>query len=369
MFDAARDRLSRLTLLFAGLSALSLPCPGQALPELPALNVDIAETSVSGISSGGFMSVQFQVAHSSIVKGAGIVAAGPYYCAQGDVVRATTQCSCTLDPLNQVCAVSPSSAEVPELESATRSFAERRLIDGVENLARQRIFIFSGGRDKLIPTPVIQQLDTYYQRLAVPARNIKKAQLADAGHTMPTVAYGNRCDLTDSPYISRCRLDGAKEILSWIYGPLTEPQKAKPTGRFVQFDQTPYVSRKSFLWSTGMDSSGWVYIPAACQAGEPCRLHVAFHGCKQGQSYLPLRPTPDGGLYYGTTFVRHAGYDTWADDNRIVVLFPQAVSIPGRNPNGCWDWWGYTGQDYATRSGVQISAVRAMVDRITSGKR
>ena len=38
---------------------------------LPALNIDIQETSVSGLSSGGFFAVQMQVAYSSILKGAG----------------------------------------------------------------------------------------------------------------------------------------------------------------------------------------------------------------------------------------------------------------------------------------------------------
>src|SRR6266540_3584160 len=67
--------------------------------------------------------------------------------------------------------------------------------------------------------------------------------------------------------------------------------------------------------------------------------------------------------------LRHAGYDTWAQRNGIVVLFPQAVSIPLLNPNGCWDWWGYTDANYANREGVQIAAIRAMVDRISSGMR
>ncbi|HJW26699.1 MAG TPA: poly(3-hydroxybutyrate) depolymerase [Rhodocyclaceae bacterium] len=368
MLSIARAHLRRLLLLAACL--LALPCLGQPYPPLPALNVDIAQTSVSGISSGAFMSVQFQVAHSSIVKGAGVIAGGPYYCAQGEVGRATTRCTCTLDPLHQVCAVSPDSADLPGIEAATRDFAARRLIDSLDNLSRQRVYIFAGGKDELVPAPITAQLEGYYRDFAVPAQNIRKADLPAAGHTMPTPAYGNGCGITDSPYIGKCRFDGAKEVLTWIYGPLAKPAKAKPGGRFVQFDQSRYLPGTSpFLWSTGMDSSGWIYLPAACEKGEPCRLHIAFHGCKQGQSYLPLRPPPDGGLYYGTTFVRHAGYDTWADNNHIVVLFPQAVSIPGTNPNGCWDWWGYTNGDYATQAGVQISAIKAMVDRIAAGRR
>src|SRR5262245_55504428 len=63
--------------------------------QLPSLKVDLNQTSVSGLSSGGYMAVQFHVAHSAIVKGAGVIAGGPYFCAQDDQGIATTVCSCT----------------------------------------------------------------------------------------------------------------------------------------------------------------------------------------------------------------------------------------------------------------------------------
>ncbi|MPV71502.1 hypothetical protein GD429_38360 [Burkholderia sp. BE17] len=44
---------------------------------LPSYDGDIYQTAVSGQSSGGFMAVQFDVAYSSLPKGAGIIAAGP----------------------------------------------------------------------------------------------------------------------------------------------------------------------------------------------------------------------------------------------------------------------------------------------------
>lgn len=361
-------RLPRLLVLLAGLGAV-LPLAHGATPEqLPALNIDIHETSISGLSSGAFMSVQFQVAYSSIVKGAGVVAGGPYYCSQGDVLRATTLCSCTFDPAHQVCSVSPSSTDVPALVGDTQHFAAQGLIDDPTNLAKQRILIVAGAKDQTVPTPVAAQLADYYSQLAVPAANVSAVRLSNAAHTMPTVAYGDACGMAESPYLGKCQYDAAKAILSWIYGPLKAPPPGKAKGRFVQFDQTPYLPKNSFLWSNGMDSSGWAYIPAACAKGEACRLHVALHGCKQGQSYLPLTPVPGGSLYYGTTFVRHAGYDTWAENNHLVILYPQAVSIPGKNPNGCWDWWGYTGENFATQQGVQLSAIRAMVGQLTSGR-
>jgi len=339
------------------------------LPPLPTLNVDITQTSVSGISSGGFMAAQFQVAHSSIVKGAGIVAGGPFYCSQDSVVTATTRCSCTGEPYLP-CAVSANSADVPALLAATGSMFKRQLIDDPANLQAQRIISVSGGKDALVPKPIAAQLADYYRGAGVPAQNISRVTLDNAGHTLPTTDFGTACTLTEEPYLGRCGFDSAQAILGWIYGPLQPRSGNKAKGRFIPFDQKPFIPNDagfSFAWNSGLDSSGWVYVPDSCARGEPCRLHIALHGCKQGQSYLPLQAPPGGGLYFGTTFVRNAGYDRWADNNRLVILFPQAVSIPARNPNGCWDWWGYTGSDYANRRGVQIRALRAMAERIAAG--
>jgi hypothetical protein len=61
----------------------TLPARADTLPaRLLALGVKLNETSVSGLSSGAYMAGQFHVAHSSIVKGAGLVASGPYACAE-----------------------------------------------------------------------------------------------------------------------------------------------------------------------------------------------------------------------------------------------------------------------------------------------
>ena len=68
----------------AGLAAVfaTLPAGAEAppAPPLPTLAANISETSVSGISSGAYMAGQFQIAHSRIVAGAGIIAGGPYGC-------------------------------------------------------------------------------------------------------------------------------------------------------------------------------------------------------------------------------------------------------------------------------------------------
>ena len=55
------------------------------------------------------------------------------------------------------------------------------------------------------------------------------------------------------------------------------------------------------------------------------------------------------------------------------MLYPQAAAVTSQvagipvdwpNPKGCWDWWGFTGEDFARKSGPQIGAVDAMIDRL-----
>ncbi|MEO5727246.1 MAG: hypothetical protein ABI134_24970, partial [Byssovorax sp.] len=48
---------------------------------LAGYNVNIADSSVSGLSSGAFFAGQMGVAFSSVIKGVGLVAGGTYDCA------------------------------------------------------------------------------------------------------------------------------------------------------------------------------------------------------------------------------------------------------------------------------------------------
>ena len=54
-----------------------------SLSEIPQLNIDPANVSVSGISSGAFMAVQVHVIHSANISGIGAIAGGPYRCSNG----------------------------------------------------------------------------------------------------------------------------------------------------------------------------------------------------------------------------------------------------------------------------------------------
>ena len=84
---------------------------------------------------------------------------------------------------------------------------------------------------------------------------------------------------------------------------------------------------------------------------------MAFHGCKQTLDDIQ------------TTFITRTGYNDWAESNRIVVLYPQAVkNLVINNPNGCWDWWGYSGDNYHTKQGKQMKLVAELVEALRDGK-
>jgi len=92
VWRATALRPRRLSLVVLALVATVAATTARAAPRLGGHGADLSETSVSGVSSGGYMAVQFHVAHSRLVKGAGVLAGGPYYCAQGSVWTATYNC-------------------------------------------------------------------------------------------------------------------------------------------------------------------------------------------------------------------------------------------------------------------------------------
>src|SRR5438876_2008957 len=133
-------RLIRVTLIVTALGIAPASAEGNA-PPLDAYNADIRECSISGISSGAFMAVQFGVSWSSTIKGVGVIAGGPYYCAQG---TATEGLSGNLLPALTAtgpCMKGPPPALDP-LFSRTDEWGRRGDIDDTSNIAHQHIYIF-----------------------------------------------------------------------------------------------------------------------------------------------------------------------------------------------------------------------------------
>jgi hypothetical protein len=312
-----------------------------AAPPLPGLGADEAAT-VSGLSSGAYMAVQLHVAHSARIKGAGAVAGGPYYCAQGSLRTAYYNC------------MKPGSflplPSIATLRAQTETLSNQRRIDPTANLASSRAWLFTGANDQTVTPEVVEGLYAFYSAYKT-VTVIVRDKLA--GHAMVTEEAGNKdCAATRSPFINDCDYDAAGALLQHLLGPLAPPA-ASPGGRLESFDQTPFGGH-----SISMDGEGYVYIPQACET-PGCRVHVAFHGCRQGRVAVKDR------------FAREAGYNRWADTNRIIVLYPQAIARWWwiYNPNGCWDWWGYSGARYHTKDGAQIRAVKSMLERLSEPRK
>ena len=302
------------------------------------MHADASSVTVSGVSSGGYMAVQMHVAHSRIVKGAGVIAGGPYYCAQGSAFTAYYNCMAPgyFTPL-------PATGL---LKTETESSAAAGRIDPPASLAGSRAWLFTGTRDRAVASSVVEALAAYYAAFKVRTTVVRDKP---AGHAMVTESFGNRCETSEAPYINDCDYDAAGGMLRFLLGPLSSA--APPSGTLVKFDQKPYAGGDAYAVS--LADEGYAYIPKSCES-ERCRIHVAFHGCRQHADAV------------GEAFAREAGYNRWAESNRLIVLYPQTIAryFWTFNPNGCWDWWGYTGSGYATKDGAQIRAVMAMVQRL-----
>jgi poly(3-hydroxybutyrate) depolymerase len=320
------------------LAVMLFAIEGEAFAEpLPSFNVDLAQTSVSGLSSGAYMAGQFHVAFSETVIGAGIVAGGPYGCAEGQLATALNRCT-------QTHVGAPDAAD---LLRRAEDLAQQAAIDPLAGLAGDRVYVFSGTEDDTVVPAVVDQTVAFYRAAGVNEADIAYVDGIAAGHAFITESHGAACRVTASPYINDCDYDQAGALLRHIYGDLNAPS-AEPGGAMIAFDQAEFLEDPT---AHGLDGTGHLYVPQSCGQGITCRVHIAFHGCRQTDELI------------GERFRTETGYNRWADTNDLIVLYPQAHRTL-LNPNACWDWWGYDDAQHATRNGRQMAAVRAMLDRL-----
>ncbi len=318
--------------------------------ELPALKADLSQTSVSGLSSGGYMAGQFQVAYSKTVIGAAVIAAGPFGCAQSAGAEAFPYFPAAL-ALNVAqaesgCMSNNLSAfgvlDSQRLVELAKSLAEAGKIDPLSNLQRSKVYLYSGANDRTVARAVVSAARDFYLAAGVPPANIEFVTDKPGGHAFSTENEGGSCERSDPPFVNNCRYDQAGDILQFIYGPLEGKGTAQPDD-FKPFDQGAYAS-----FDAAMANEGVVYVPPPCRADAHCRVHIVFHGCKQSRAEV------------GDALIHEFGFADWAAANKIIVLFPQAAPST-LNPKSCWDWWGYTGLGFLSKDAPQMKAVAGML--------
>ncbi|MGH1571809.1 extracellular catalytic domain type 2 short-chain-length polyhydroxyalkanoate depolymerase [Methylobacterium sp. P31] len=363
---------------------------------------DPTQVSISGLSSGAAMAVQYAVAHSGTVTAVGAVAGPQWGCAGGSLSRAVNACMCGRDALT------------PTIDTAHR-LAASGAIDKLPSGKPQslsRSWVFQSPSDETV-TAGSGRADAAFLTAFIGAEPVvDHGNTADgsdrAGHGIITPDGTDTCafDGMEGSFIRRCGAeDNPGKMFHALFdaqAPYDPSQRAPrvPASEVWAFDQQHLIERVKashpslandnynpfWLWwpdktarrqNFDMASTGYIYVPRSCRAiGSSCRVHIALHGCKQDPRQFSLQ----------------AGYNEWADRYRTVVVYPAIAPsdpVPGAicrlpaldgaadaawtepNPNGCWDWWGYldTSSDkgrYLTKQAPQIRVLEGIIAEVTA---
>ena len=334
---SARAGLGGFFVLMLALSLFVLSaCQKTPAADLPKLKIDPNRIALAGMSSGAYMATQLHLAFSDHVMAAALVAGGPYGCSKGDLDTALGTCM----------KGAPSTPDAASLASIAVERGATRQLAPIAGLNGDRVLIVHGALDQTVATSVGQASFDFYAALAqLPeAQDLSVSWDAERkfAHTFPTQSSGNDCTLSVAPYLGRCEFDAAGEIMGEIFAATaSEAPASAATGELRTFSQDAYLTDGADAY---LANTGYLYVPKVCAQplAPACGLLIAFHGCEQNADKV------------GEAFVRDAGFNRWADQLRVVVLYPQTrASYFPLNPKACWDWWGFSGKDFDLRSGVQ----------------
>lgn len=393
------------------LSALllcAIPCvPASALADDGrglARGGDPAQVSISGVSSGAAMAVQYAVAYSASITAVGSIAGPSWGCAEGSLSRVVETC---------LCGRSPQAAKV----EAARRLAELNQIDPLAAGRPRRLaraYVFHSPADRTVRPPAGQVSARFLADFTGRAVAVDDGDPADgsdeAGHGIITPGpghdacrVGEQGDDAGATFVRSCgREDNVGRMFHALFGDGSAYDPARrapdiPEADLWRFDQgrliaqvtaeRPPVADDAALvpfwpitaYSTArrrnldMAATGYLYVPPACRpAGSGCRVHIALHGCRQDPRHFALA----------------AGYNNWAEHYRVIIVYPAiapgtplagsacGTPIPEGlgyepNPNGCWDWWGYLDSSYRpgrylTRAAPQMRVIAGIVAAVTA---
>lgn len=283
--------------------------------------------------------------------------------------------------------------------------AENKLVDDLSNLSSQKVFIYHGKVDSVLNINMQEHLKDYYLSIGVKETNIVTLT-GEGSHNFPTDRKdGIKCGSEEIPYVSSCNLNLAGLMLAHLFDEKIIRTEIKKEHLYV-VDQTLdllNIAKKENEWATPAPSVapyGYLYASENCLNNpQSCHLHIALHGCKMSDSYnedfqtqyqnqvsnyrivsmrsrnewqmIPNLPEiEDKTNKYGLLkFVMDAGYIDYAEKNNLMILFPQTWITSNNypyNPKGCWDWFGWTGENYATNTGSEAKWLMDFIHSVAS---
>lgn len=326
------------TLAICTLSILSLHQSVSADPNNSSkdISIDTSAITLSGLSAGGFMANQYHLSHPDQVTGVGIIAAGPFGCARNSIMTALSEC------VNKA----------PDKYPLSISNISDQFKNESKTLKDDKVWLLHGTLDTRIVAKVADALHHQYSQI-IQAENLKYINDKPFSHLFPTLNTGVKCDTSESPFIGNCGYDAAGELLTYIIGslnPKANTEEVNKLGQLLKFEQEKLTD----LSGTGMHKYAYAFVPTSCSessANKACRLHISFHGCNQSIDNV------------NDQYARNTGINEWAATNGIVVLYPQVAksTLMPMNPQACWDWWGYSDENYGNKNGKQITAVHEII--------
>lgn len=362
-----------------------------------------SDVSISGVSSGAAMAVQYAVGHSGSTVGVGSIAGPPWGCADGSASQAINKCMCgRQEPDNRV--------------DLARQLAATGKIDGLSGLNKplrlSRSYVFQSPADATVVEKSGKANAAFLSAFIGNNTQLDLGNITDgsrkAGHGIIAPDNHNescKADGRETTYIRYCGAeDNAGKMFHALYdgenSPFDPSKRVNviPETEVWQFDQQHLIDLVKpgtkvapdtvwgWLWfwtfpserrkSFDMAEKGYLYAPPSCrQAGISCRVHIALHGCKQN----------------ARDFANKAGYNNWAEHYKVIVVYPaiepsaslseEACQAPPLdpvfdaspikiNPNGCWDWWGYldpSGQKdrYLIKTSPQMRVIERIIEEVT----
>ncbi len=300
------------------------------------------------------MGVQMHVAHSSVFKGAAIYAGGVYHCAAGNVGTALLNCGGLSNATNGGASYSSTLAQS---EQYLDQQSAAGTIDPSSNLAGKPVYLWSGTNDTVVNPLEMADLNSEYAKYGAKI-TFDNAFPAEHGWESPDGELA--CGTKGAPFMISCNsgaqaYDSVKTWLGLFLGKLNPRATGPLAGTLMKFDQTEFGN----VANESLDTAGLVFVPQACKTQSTCGFVLAMHGCQQSQSFI------------GSKFALESGINEWADTNNLIVLYPYTVpssNAQAYNPQACFDWFAYSNTDdqsYALKSGLQLTTLYRMVQRVT----
>jgi poly(3-hydroxybutyrate) depolymerase len=328
------------------------------------LSIDKAAISVSGISSGADMAVQLQVAFSSRICGVGVFAGQAYHCAiqrfpNDTLSNKTTDLKdvpfCDGCPEGKTltydhCKRHPEwTTDISPLISYARKQASAGTIDPLVNLKSKQVYLYRGLEDHTYNKGTVNSTANFFRKAGVPESQIQFETKINSTHLLPTINQW-LCDWEEFP---ACNYDGAGAALQHIYGRLPNPRVNDSKALFkylLPFNQSGFSPPGP---SVGLAPAGAIFVPPSCQLDGKCKLHIFLHGC--------------AGVYCFQPFSQYGGFNEWAFNNQIVVMYPLinwTTPTTKQESSNCYDGYGQTGRNYDQKKGGQMQAVMSMADSL-----